>query len=288
MNQTLPPSPGWVPTSVAIIIPAYNAGQWLGETLDRIQAQTFRDWVAIVADDASTDDTPRIVQIYAARDTRFRLLRLPSNSGGNPAVPRNAALAQAQGEWVAFCDADDLWHPRKLELQLEVAATTGADLVCSAIRDFHPPAPPPPDTALPAEPTARQAALRADAIGLWRLLGKNIIPNSSVLCRRGLLQRLGGYDPDPAMLTVEDYDLWLRVLESGGRAVKMRLPLVHYRCLPGSVSSNKRRVVPRVLRLLQEHFRRTGRPWLFPLAAPALMASYVVQAVYLRLWRGRL
>lgn len=267
---------------VTVIVPAFNATEWIAQTLESIQAQTHAATEVLVADDASTDDTARIIAEFAARDTRIRHLRLPANSGG-PAGPRNFALAQARTTWVAFCDADDLWHPQKLELQLRVAEAESADLVCTAIRDFAPPRPPAPYQ--PVDPTRR---LCVERIGLWRLLGKNIIPGSSVLCRRVLIAEAGGFDTTRELVAVEDYDLWLRLIERGAKVVKIELPLVDYRRLPSSLSARKLRMARRAMGALRRHFSRRRQMWLFPLAAPMLMASYAFQAIYLRVWRGRL
>jgi glycosyltransferase involved in cell wall biosynthesis len=270
------------PPQVTIIIPAFNAAQWIAQTLQSIQAQTHTHWEALVADDASNDNTAGVVSEFAARDARIRHLRLPANSGG-PAGPRNFALAQARTTWVAFCDADDLWHPQKLELQLRVARGESADLVCTAIRDFAPPRLP-----LPSQSLDSTGPLHVERIGLWRLLGKNIIPGSSVLCRRVLISEVGGFDTALELVAVEDYDLWLRLIERGAKVVKIELPLVDYRRLPSSLSARKLRMARRALGALQRHFSRRRQMWLFPLAAPVLMASYAFQAVYLRVWRGRL
>lgn len=267
---------------VTVIVPAYNAAEWIAQTLQSIQAQTHAVTEVLVADDASNDDTARIVGEFARRDARVRHLRLPANSGG-PAGPRNFALAQAVTTWVAFCDADDLWHPQKLELQLRVAQAESADLVCTAIRDFAPPLPPEP-----SQPVDPAAPLHAEHVGLWRLLGKNVIPGSSVLCRRMLIAEAGGFDTARELVAVEDYDLWLRLIERGAKVVKIARPLVDYRRLPGSLSARKLRMARRALGALQRHFLRREQMWLFPLAAPLLMASYALQAVYMRLWRGRL
>lgn len=266
---------------VTVIVPAYNAAEWIVQTLQSIQAQTHAATEVLVADDASSDDTARVVGEFASRDARVRHLRLPVNSGG-PAGPRNFALAQARTTWVAFCDADDLWHPQKLELQLRAALAESADLVCTGIRDFALPLPPPSQPVDPATP------LHAEHVGLWRLLGKNVIPGSSVICRRELIAEVGGFDAARDLVAVEDYDLWLRLIERGARVVKIALPLVDYRRLPGSLSAHKLRMARRALGALQRHFSRRGQRWLFPLAAPILMASYAFQAVYLRVWRGRL
>ncbi|HWH81911.1 MAG TPA: glycosyltransferase [Burkholderiaceae bacterium] len=267
---------------VSIIVPAFNAAAWITHTLQSLQAQTHTDWEALVADDASNDDTAEIVRSFGMRDARVRHLRLPINCGG-PAGPRNFALAQTENSWVAFCDADDLWHPQKLELQLRAAQAASADLVCTAIRDFTPPRAPTADRTIDLA-----APLPVVRIGLWRMLGKNVIPGSSVLCRRSAIEQAGRFDTARDLIAVEDYDLWLRLIERGAKVVKIELPLVHYRRLPSSLSARKWRMARRALRALRRHFARRGRNWLFPLVAPALMASYALQAAYLRLWRGRL
>jgi len=266
--------------AVSIVVPAFNAAAWIDDTLLSIVNQSFADWELIVADDASTDATPNIVATWAAKDARIRTVRLALNSGG-PAGPRNAAVEQARAPWVAFCDADDLWHRRKLEVQLQVAQLHGADLVCSEIRDFEPP-------HLPAQDVTMAGLSAVTRIGMWRLLGKNVIANSSVLCRRQLLLDAGGFDADRGLVAVEDYDMWLRLLEAEARILKIHHPLVHYRRLPGSLSARKTKLAVRVLRVLRRHFQRRGSSWLFPVMAPLLMVSYVGQAVFMRVLRRRL
>jgi teichuronic acid biosynthesis glycosyltransferase TuaG len=267
--------------SVTVIVPAFNAGRWIEQTLKSIQAQTHRHWQVLVADDASSDETPHIVSKLAKGDRRIRLLRMPANTGG-PAGPRNYALEQATSEWVAFCDADDIWHPQKLEVQLRIANQQDSDLVCTSIRDFT------SSRFLADDPVAEPHAMPTEKIALWRLLSKNVIPNSSVMCRRRLIAQEGGFDESRKLVAVEDYDLWLRLVESGAKVTKVQVPLVNYRRLPDSLSARKMRLAKRVLLVLARHFARRERQWLFPLAAPCLMASYFVQAVYLRMWAGRL
>ena len=265
---------------VTVIVPAYNSAQWLGQTLASIKAQTYRSWQLIVADDASTDSTAGIVQEHARDDGRIRYLRMPANTGG-PAGPRNAAVAESTTPWVAFCDADDLWHPRKLEVQMALAQRTGADVVCSRIRDFQ-------ERAPPNQSLHDSMSVPYERIGLWRLLTKNVVPCSSVVCRRSLIASVGGFDTAKGLVAVEDYDLWLRLIEQGARVVKADVPLVDYRRLPGSLSASKLKLVRRVWTVLRRHFVRTKQTALFPVVGPALMLSYACQAVYLRLWRKHL
>lgn len=90
----------------SIIIPVYNVAPYLRECLDSVLAQTFTDWEAICVDDGSTDGSGEILDGYAAKDTRFRVIH-QANAGVSAA--RNKALDNAQGEWIGFLDADDVW-----------------------------------------------------------------------------------------------------------------------------------------------------------------------------------
>ena len=90
---------------LAILIPVYNAEKYLRECLDSVLAQTFPDWEAICVDDGSTDGSGAILDEYAAKDGRFRVIH-QKNAGVSAA--RNAALDVAKGEWVCFVDADDV------------------------------------------------------------------------------------------------------------------------------------------------------------------------------------
>src|ERR1039458_10379468 len=97
---------------VSIITPVFNASRWLPETFATVRAQTLTDWEQILVDDGSTDDSLAMVEAAAAEDPRFRSLRTPCNGG--PSAARNLAIEAARGRFIAFLDADDLWHPEKL------------------------------------------------------------------------------------------------------------------------------------------------------------------------------
>ena len=96
----------------SIIIPVYNVAPYLRECLDSVLAQTFQDWEAICVDDGSTDDSGAILDEYAAKDTRFRVIH---KENGGVSAARNLGLSDATGGWVWFVDADDAIHPMALE-----------------------------------------------------------------------------------------------------------------------------------------------------------------------------
>ncbi len=101
---------------VSIVTPAYKAAAFVGQTIESVLAQDYQDWELHIVDDRSPDDTAAVVERYAARDPRVRLIRLGRNGGA--AMARNASLEAARGRYVAFLDSDDLWLPGKLSRQL--------------------------------------------------------------------------------------------------------------------------------------------------------------------------
>lgn len=107
---------------VSIIMPSYNTGKYIGESIRSVLAQTYKNWELIIVDDCSSDNTDAVVKEYL-QDTRIRYLKNQRNSGA--AVSRNYALREAQGKWVAFLDSDDTWHPEKLERQIRFMEETG-------------------------------------------------------------------------------------------------------------------------------------------------------------------
>lgn len=103
---------------VSVVIPAWNAEQTLLETLQSVAAQSYRRLEILIVDDGSTDRTASMAERFCAAEPRARLLRKPN---GGVASARNLGIAEAQGNWIAPVDADDLWHPSKIEKQVAAA-----------------------------------------------------------------------------------------------------------------------------------------------------------------------
>lgn len=108
---------------VSIITPNYCCGEFLAECIRSVQAQTYGEWEMIIVDDCSTDDSLRVIEEFAEKDGRIRVLVNERNSGA--ALSRNRALREARGRWIAFLDSDDLWMPEKLERQLDFMVDNG-------------------------------------------------------------------------------------------------------------------------------------------------------------------
>lgn len=215
---------------LSVIIPAYNAAEFLPATIDSALAQTHPNLEVVVVDDGSTDGTRAVLDAYGDR-----IIGVTQANGG-PAAARNHALRLATGDYVGLLDADDLWAPTRAErciALLEADPTlTGAltdswrftdDVADATERIFG-------DRRTEPFP-ARADQLAASA--RYNFL------TASVVVRRGVVERLGGFDP--AIFGAEDYDLWCRILLAGGGFALIEEPLSFYRVVEGSVSSNRRR-----------------------------------------------
>jgi len=159
------------------------------------------------------------------RDNRVRLLKMDSNSG-RPAIPKNFALAQVKGEYVAFLDSDDLWHPEKIEIQVAILERHN-DLSAVSTRAI----------VFPAKPPSRLPPIRDRRISFRGMLQRNEVVNSSVLMRRQVLDTVGLIDED--LRIMEDYDYWLRMLRHQNRSILMlRRQLVKYRIHENNICAN--------------------------------------------------
>lgn len=102
--------------SVSVILPAYNSSSFIGETIDSVLNQTFKNFELIVVDDGSTDKTKEIIEEFIKKDERVKYF-YQKNSGG-PSKPKNFGISKAKGKYIAFLDHDDIWISDKLEKQL--------------------------------------------------------------------------------------------------------------------------------------------------------------------------
>jgi teichuronic acid biosynthesis glycosyltransferase TuaG len=209
-------------SSVSIIIPAYNAARFIAATLDSVIAQTYPHWQALVVlDNKSSDTTEIIVRGYAQRDSRIHLIQEPKAQGVT--VNRNIGLDRAEGDYIAFLDADDQWLPEKLTRQLALMrekkclfSYTGQENIRMENNESF--------KLILGFPTTSYADL----------LANNRMACSSVMVRRDFLGSLR-FEENLA----EDMVLWLKLLKKIPYACGVVDPLLRYRVVIGSRSSNK-------------------------------------------------
>jgi polysaccharide transporter, PST family len=258
----------WVPTLVSVIIPAHNAAGTIADTLASVLRQTYREFEVFVIDDGSIDSTADVVQAIAARDGRVRLLQQPNRG---VALARNLGLVHASGEYTAPLDADDLWKPTKLEVQVRCMEEGGRDvgLVYSwwDVIDSE------------GRHLAASHPWRIEGEAFEALLSMNFVGNASVpLFRREALDEVGGYDPlfrAADAQGCEDWDLALRVAERYEvRVVPDRL--VGYRRGPDGMSANSAAIIRSHAVMLETIGRRRPIAALWARRSRAQIYGYVV------------
>ena len=194
---------------VSVVIPCYRAASTIARALNSVAAQSYRPYEVIIVDDASDDETPKVLSLLLKEygESWLKLFFLESNQG--PATARNYGWEQASRPWVAFLDADDTWHGDKLALQLgfmESHPEIGlSGHLCGA-----------PQTLVSGLPTR----FRISECYLSGLLYSNYLRTPTVVLRREITLRF----PEGRRYG-EDYHLWLSFLGAGGRAAFLNLPL---------------------------------------------------------------
>lgn len=199
---------------VAVVIPAYNAEQTLGRTLESVLAQTAAVREIVVVDDGSRDGTRALVESFRARNgDRVRLL---TQANGGPSRARNLGVAETAAECIAFLDADDAWEAEKIALQVEAMEAAPAAVLCyTGLRNVTPDDVP-LEEVRPAAPGTLEERLR---------LGNPHIVPSCVMVRREAFERVGGFQLK--LRGSEDWELWLRLLREGPFCV-VEAPLTRY------------------------------------------------------------
>lgn len=198
-------------TKVSVLMGMYNCADTLPEAIRSIQAQTFRDWELLLCDDGSTDSTYAVAQAFQQEDRRIRLLRNERNLGLNETL--NRCLKEAQGEYIARQDGDDVSLPDRFEKQVafldsrpDIALVSGIMLLFDEGGDWgqtHPVAEPMPRDLLPTGAFAHAASMM----------------------RKDALNKVGGYSVSPGLIRVEDYHLWYKLYLAGYRGVNLQVPL---------------------------------------------------------------
>lgn len=218
-------------TSVSVIIPAYNAEATIAETLVSVQGQTLSPDEIIVIDDGSSDATPRIVASVAAGDPRVRLI---TQTNAGVAEARNTGIRAARSDWVASVDADDIWHPRWIELMVaavEAAPYRPGFAYCWSRRIDE-----------ESHVLSDVGRPRHQGNVYTQLVASNFLGNASAaLLRRDLLLDVGGFDPGlqkAGAQGAEDLKLYLAIARTQPVALAPYF-LTGYRLSSGSMSRNR-------------------------------------------------
>ncbi len=195
---------------ISVVIPNYNRAHDLYRCLDSLVAQTFNDFEVLVCDDGSTDNSAEVAASFTDRlDLSFHT----AENFGGPARPRNRGISLARGLFIAFLDSDDWWTSDKLSNSI-VPLEAGADLVYHdlyVVRSNH------------QRTFAEKISSTPPCVPMFQslLCTGFSIPNSSVIVRKNLVEQIGGICEDKALISVEDFDTWLRLSRVTERFVRL-------------------------------------------------------------------
>jgi len=225
--------------AVSVVIPTYKHCDFVRTTLDSVFAQTFTDYEIIVVNDGSPDNTAEALRPLAEAG-RIRYIAQENQGQG---AARNRGLAEAQGEFIAFLDDDDLWPPDKLEWQV------------AALRQH-------PDAGMVAGPADMMDATTGQRLSQMPFFpeitveilfqGNPIVSPGQTLVRADLLRRLNGLSAE--IWGADDWDLWFRIAKNSRILMEDRVALF-YQIHPGNASGQMKRMLDNACRVIKIHLK---------------------------------
>jgi glycosyltransferase involved in cell wall biosynthesis len=250
--------------SISVVIPAYNAERFIGQTLQSICDQTITDWECVVVDDGSTDSTPQIVRDMARKDDRIRMIE-QTNAG--PAAARNTGMASisAGSQFICFMDNDDVWLPDSLAVLRQALEANPQCIAAHGVADTIDENGNPMDHKRADGGFSKFCRQRMTAEH-GRLVPvdlnkpttfeslypvSRLFPSGLVLIRHEAMRRVGGFDT--SYHQTEDWDMWLRLARTGDFHFINHVVL-HYRRHSSNQSSNMSANAREVRRLLYKHY----------------------------------
>ena len=226
---------------VSIIMPAYNAAQYISESIQSVIDQTYTNWELIVIDDGSTDETAEIVKNCAAKETRILYLY---QENGKQGKARNFGINKSSGEYIAFLDADDLWVTDKLEIQakyllehpnIDLVFSQGYFLEVGGNRNF--------DVLIKESWTIDDFPL---------FIENNRIPILSVILKRAKLIIVDCFEENIEIQNVEDYHLWMKLLLHHCIFASIPNRLFYYRIHPEQQTYNNNNVSIQIIKMFRQ------------------------------------
>ena len=199
---------------VSILLAVYNGEQYLRRSLESLLNQTYEDFEILIGFNGTIDKSKEIVSDY--KDERIRVFDYGMEAGKSKTL--NKLLKEAKGEWLAMQDDDDIWLPKKLELQMEIAKTNNYDVIGSKIfycNDLD------RITGMPNLSTEHSDIVSKS------LNGDNQIANSSAVFKKSVTIDVNGWDE--SLIGIEDYDFWLKLIKKGYKFTNLKKQLVLHR-----------------------------------------------------------
>lgn len=203
----------------------YNTKLYIGKTIESITKQSYKNWELIIVDDNSSDNSLNIVKQYAKLDERIKIFKLPTNSGA--AAARNRAIREADGDFFAFIDSDDIWKSDKLEKQLSFMESNNYSFTCTYYGKIN------------AAGRNLNLVIKSPNKMNYNQLLLNGPGNSTVMYNAKKL----GKTFIPCIKKRNDYLMWLRVIKKAENIYCLEEELSFHRLREGSISANKLKLI---------------------------------------------
>ncbi len=230
---------------VSVIVPCYQAAATLEESVQGVMNQSYPDWELLLMVDGMGDNTANLAMALAEKDSRISVVVSKKNRG--VIRSRNLGMRLAKGQWIAFCDSDDVWLPNKLTMQLAAAQKAGANLICSSFEFVD------------SEGAVVRRVDTSSRIDLATLLTTNPIPMSTSLFA---LDGRHYFPPLSSQYIHEDYAFWITLFSQHNiNAVNIPVVTTQIRTAPGSRSSNKWLAAKSHGYILKQYGKITGWRW---------------------------
>jgi len=232
--------------AVSVVIPVFNVTKYIGETLDSLRQQTFRNFETILVNDGcpDTENLERVLEPY-----RDEIVYIKSGKWASISSSRNTAIRASKGKYIALLDGDDAWDPEYLSTHVGMLeADPSIDLV-------YPNAVYTGETEFTGKFGMDYTVSNGD-VTLEALIKRTCNVCISVTAKRESLERAGLFDP--LVRGGEDWDLWMRLARVGGKIVYHRKPLLRYRIRKGSMSDDKLDLLNNGLTVYKKHLNLPG------------------------------
>jgi len=240
---------------ISIVTPVYNSEKYLAANITSVLAQTYKNWEHILVDDCSTDNSEALIRSFQESDNRIKYFKLSKNGGAG--VARNKAIELAKGTYIAFLDSDDIWHPKKLEKQLNFMLKNGHHFTFT---DY--------DVITEGGQKTSKLVKCKPYVTYKKALYKNPIGCLTVMYDVSFF----GKQYMPSIRKRQDYALWLRLLKKTD-GYGLNEPLASYRTGNDSISANKLDLITYEWKIYREE---EGLSWL-------KSAFFLVSAVFLKM-----
>jgi len=231
---------------VSIVMPAYNSRARIVESINSVINQTYENWELIVIDDGSSDDTYEIVNGVSKSESRIKLKKQKNQGIG---ATRNNGYQFSSGNWIAFLDHDDLWHPHKLEMQVKAIRSDPAfDVIFSGGWFFYN-----NDINKLTEYRTVYGTFRYDEMYL-KQLEENYIATLSIMVKRSLLEKIGPWDERKLIQGCDDYDYLFRMAKANATFHGVKEHLFYYRKHDNNYSNDYVKMFVAEANVLVENF----------------------------------